>query len=72
MDEKVLEYMKKYDLGDIYRKLGEWNGYTVYEPNYIEPRFEIVGYPLYILVDKNKNILSVRGPKSLDIMDYFD
>ena len=51
------------------KKCGEWNGYTVYEPQYFQT--PVIGYPYVILVKGDEARISTID-ESLEYLDYMN
>lgn len=69
--ETVLHFAKSNGY-DNAKYLGEWNGYTVYEPTFKDNEEDhIVGYPLSILV-KDDKITFTTEEECFEVLSYFD
>ena len=70
MNEKeILDYAREEGYDSI-TKLGEWNGYIVYDPSFAGNETVYAGYPLVILV-KDKEIRLSEEEECFEILDFF-
>ncbi|MBR5556082.1 hypothetical protein IKU74_08730 [bacterium] len=51
--------------------LGEYNGYTVYDPVFNDNKYRCIGLPHYILEHENKLEMIYKEEDTQPIIDYF-
>lgn len=69
-EQEMLKFARK-SIFDTVRRLGEWNGYEVWEPGFSDGQTRYIGFPQFILIKGDSIRWTVDDKESTAIMGRF-